>query len=292
MGLLDDLEQEAQKKREEKEEVLARKREFFKSTTIPAMDSVYDYLARLSKSLNFLKSERRTKFKVLGYGDVVVRIENDMSLQAQMPGYAREIKLSVTGIVDTAACPLLKVEGASKVEALTDAFRRCGFDGMQRAERDERGNVLSAQFQPYGKVMMVASFYADMNSETLRMDFANFDSLGVRKETVLITAVNDDLLDQIGKYIALQQNYVVRETITDEMRESWRRGLHNETQKREVETKIATQQAKEMERLEGQKKPGSITERIKAVIIDSSEPEQKKDEPGLFGKLFGFGKKK
>lgn len=292
MGLLDDLEQEAQKKREEKEEVLARKREYFKNTTIPAMDSLYDYLTRLSKSLNFLKTERRTRFKVLGYGDVVVRIENDMALQAQMPMYAREIKLSVTAIVDTAACPLVKIEGAGKVEALNDAFRRCGFDGMQRAERDERGNVLSAQFQPFGKVQMVASFYTDMNSETLRMDFANFDSLGVRKETVLVTAVNDDLLDQIGKYIALQQNYVVRETITDEMRESWRRGLHNETQKREVETKIASQQAKEMERLEGQKKPGSITERIKAVIIDSSEPEQKKDEPGLFGKLFGFGKKK
>lgn len=292
MGLLDDLEQEAQKKREEKEEVLARKREYFKTTTIPAMEGLYDYLSRLAKSLNFLKTERRTRFKVLGYGDVVVKIESDMTLQAQMPMYAREIKLTVTGIIDTASCPMIKVEGAGKVDALAEAFRRCGFEGMQRAERDERGNVLSAQFQPWGKVQMVATFYTDMNSETLRMEFANFDSLGVRKETVAIANLNDDLFDQIGKYIALQQNYVVRETITDEMREAWRRGLHSENQKREVEQKIAVQQVKEMERLEAQKKPGSITERIKAVIIDTSEPEPKKDEPGLLGKLFGFGKKK
>ena len=48
MGLLDDLEQEAQKKREEKEEVLARRREYFKSNSIPAMEGLYDYLSRLS----------------------------------------------------------------------------------------------------------------------------------------------------------------------------------------------------------------------------------------------------
>lgn len=292
MGLLDDLEQEAQKKREEKEELQARKREFFKTTTIPAMENLYDYLTRLAKSLNFLKTERRTRFRVIGYGDVAVRIENDMTLQAQMPMYAREIKLTVTGIIDTAACPLLKVEGAGKVEALQDAFRRSGFEGMQRAERDERGNVLAAQFQPFGKVQMVATFFADMNSEVMKMEFANFDSLGIRRESVAIGTLNDDLFDQIGKYIALQQNYVVRETISEDTREAWRRGLQTETQKREVEAKIAQQQAKELERLEAQKKPGSITERIKAVIIDNSEPEPKKDEPGLLGKLFGFGRKK
>lgn len=292
MGLLDDLEQEAQKKREEKEELLARKREFFKTTTIPAMESLYDYLTRLSKSLNFLKTERRTRFRVIGYGDVAVRIESDMTIQAQMPMYAREIKLTVTGIIDTPNCPLLKVEGASKVEALQDAFRRCGFEGVQRAERDDRGNIISAQFQPFGKVLMVATFTADMNSEVMRMEFANFDSLGMRRESVAISTLNDDMFDQIGKYIALQQNYVVRETISEDTREAWRRGLQTETQKREVETKIAQQQAKEMERLESQKKPGSITERIKAVIIDNSEPEPKKDEPGLLGKLFGFGRKK
>ena len=241
MGLLDDLEQEAQKKREEKEEVLARRREYFKSNSIPAMEGLYDYLSRLSKSLNFLKTERRTKFKVIGYGDVTVKIESDMTIQAQMPMYAREIKLTVTGVIDTASCPLIKVEGASKVEALAEAFRRCGFEGMQRAERDDRGNILSAQFQPMGKVQMVASFFTDMNSDTLRMEFANFDNLGVRKESVAITSLNDDLFDQIGKYIALQQNYVVRETISDDMREAWRRGLSNENQKREVEQKIAAQ---------------------------------------------------
>lgn len=292
MGLLDDLEQEAQKKREEKEGVLARRRDFFKTTTIPAMEGLYDYLSRLSKSLNFLKSERRTKFKVLGYGDVTVRIENDMTLQAQMPMYAREIKLTVTGIIDTAACPQIKIEGAGKVEALAENFRRVGFEGMQKMERDEKGNVLSAIFQPWGKVQMSAIFATDMNSEVLRMEFMNFDSLGIRRETVAVASLNDDLFDEIGKYIALQQNYVVRETISDDMREAWRRGLQTENQKREVEQKIAVQQVKEMERLEQQKKPGSITERIKAVIIDTSEPEPKKDEPGLLGKLFGFGKKK
>jgi hypothetical protein len=225
MGLLDDLEQEAQKRREGEEDVLKRKRELFQEVTAPAVENLYSYLQRLAKTLNFLKSERRATYQVPGYGPVVCRINADMAVQAQMPTYSREVKLAVTGIIDSANCPVIQIDGASRVEAMVDVFRRAGFDAMQKAEKDERGAIVSARFQAVGKIQMVALFSVDMHSDQMRMEFTNFDALMTRKHSILISAINEGFLDSIGKYLAHQQNYVTRESVSDEHREAWRAKL-------------------------------------------------------------------
>ena len=123
MGLLDDLEEEANKRRESEEEVLKRKRELFNQTTVPAMENLYGYLQRLAKTLNFLKSERRAVYHIAGYGDVVCKIASDMNVQAQMPMFSRDIRLTVTGIIDEAACPVVKIDGTGRIEAMIEAAK-------------------------------------------------------------------------------------------------------------------------------------------------------------------------
>lgn len=294
MGLLDDLEQEAQKIREGSEEALKRKREFFDAATIPAMENLYAYLQRLAKSLNFLKNERLARYKVPGYGDVVCRIGNDMNVQAQMPMYAREIKVTVSGLIDQSACPLIKIEGASRVEAMLEAFRRCGFEGMQKAEKDERGAYLSARFQAAGKIQMLATFSADMHSDMLKMEFTNFDALVSRKQAVPVTAITEEMLDSVGKYLAHQQNYVMRETVSEEHREALRAKVQQENQRREWEQKIAAVQIAEEEKLRNAK-AGRITGRLKA-ITDEMLPGKTKTAAstngGILSKLSGLFSKK
>jgi hypothetical protein len=220
MGLLDDLEQQAQKERDSKEEVLKQRRDFFKNTTLPVMENLYDYLTRLSKSLNFLKSPRLGRYPITGYGEVVTRCDTDMNVQAQMPMYGRTYTLTCTGIVDASQSPTMMIEGASRIEAMVELFRRFGFEAMERAEKNEKGDLVKAQFRAWGKVPMTAVFTAEMNSDLLKMEFTNFDAFGTRKQSVRIADINDDLLDSIGKYIALQQNYIMRESISDENREA------------------------------------------------------------------------
>jgi hypothetical protein len=296
MGLLDDLEQEAQKRREGEEGELKRKREAFKDVTIPAIENLYSYLQRLAKTLNFLKSERRATYQIAGYGPVVCRIDADMAVLAQMPMYAREIKLTVTGVIDSTSCPIVQIDGTSRVEAMAELFRRAGFDAMQKAEKDDRGAIVSARFQAVGKIPMVAMFYADMHSDVLRMEFTNFDALQTRKHSVPVSAINDEFLDSIGKYLAHQQNYVTRESVSDEHREAWRAKLQQEQQRRLWEQKIADVQAAEEAKLRA---PSRITGKIKSVVVP--EPVRKVATPapaapppsgGLLSKLSGlFGKK-
>src|SRR5690606_10765840 len=136
MGLLDDLEQQAQKERDSKEELQKQRREFFKNTTLPVMENLFDYLTRLSKTLNFLQAPRVGRYAISGYGEVVTRCSNDMNVQAQMPMYGRTYTLTVTGVVDTSQSPQLMIEGASRIDAMVELFRRYGFEAMQKAEKN------------------------------------------------------------------------------------------------------------------------------------------------------------
>jgi hypothetical protein len=299
MGLLDELEEEANKRREGEEGELKRKREFFQEVTVPAVENLYSYLQRLAKTLNFLKSERRATYNVAGYGPVVCRINADMAVQAQMPMYSREVKLTVTGFIDSASCPVVQIDGASRVETMQELFRRAGFDAMQKAEKDERGAIISARFQAVGKIQMVALFAVDMHSDTVRMEFANFDALMTRKHSIQVSALNDEFLDSIGKYLAHQQNYIARETVSDENREAWRAKLQQEQQRRQWEQKIADVQAAEEAKLRSSS--ARITGKIKAVTAPaplkkpatSTAPAASAPPAGgLLSKLSGlFGRK-
>ncbi len=272
MGLLDDLEQQAQKERDSKEEVQKLRREFFKNTTLPVMENFYDYLTRLSKSLNFLKSPRLGRYPISGYGEVVTRCDNDMNVQAQMPMYGRTYTLTCTGIVDASQSPSIMVEGASRIEAMIELFRRVGFEAMERAEKNEKGDLTKAYFRAWGKVPMTAVFTAEMNSDLLRMEFTNFDSFGTRKQTVRIAELNDELFDTIGKYIALQQNYILRESISDENREAWRSKLQQEQTRREWEQKISEAQKAEEERLKKAQQGNRITGSFRAITGEFPKP--------------------
>ncbi|MBP7625103.1 MAG: hypothetical protein KA763_14135 [Xanthomonadales bacterium] len=272
MGLLDDLEQQAQKERDSKEEVLKQRRDFFKNTTLPVMENLYDYLTRLSKSLNFLKSPRLGRYPITGYGEVVTRCDTDMNVQAQMPMYGRTYTLTCTGIVDASQSPTMMIEGASRIEAMVELFRRFGFEAMERAEKNEKGDLVKAQFRAWGKVPMTAVFTAEMNSDLLKMEFTNFDAFGTRKQSVRIADINDDLLDSIGKYIALQQNYIMRESISDENREAWRSKLQQEQTRREWEQKIAEAQKAEEERLKKAQQGNRITGSFKAITGEFPKP--------------------
>lgn len=307
MGLLDDLEQQAQKERDSKEEIQKQRREFFKNTTLPTMENLYDYLTRLTKSLNFLKAPRLGRYAITGYGELVTKCDNDMNVQAQMPMYGRTYTLTCTGIVDAGQSPQMMIEGAGRIEAMIELFRRYGFEAMERAEKNEKGEFTRAWFRAWGKVPMTATFTADMNSDLLKMEFTNFDSFGTRKQTVRIAEINDDVLDSIGKYIALQQNYILREAISEEHREAWRAKLQQEQTRREWEQKISEAQRAEEERLKKAQQGNRITGSFKSITGEFPKPatgQQKavtqplpaapqKDSPsGLFQKIGSlFGKK-
>lgn len=166
----------------------------------------------------------------------------------------------------------MMIEGASRIEAMVELFRRFGFEAMERAEKNEKGDLVKAQFRAWGKVPMTAVFTAEMNSDLLKMEFTNFDAFGTRKQSVRIADINDDLLDSIGKYIALQQNYIMRESISDENREAWRSKLQQEQTRREWEQKIAEAQKAEEERLKKAQQGNRITGSFKAITGEFPKP--------------------
>ena len=87
-----------------------------------------------------------------------------------------------------------------------------------------------------------------------------------------ISELNDEFFDSIGKYIALQQNYILRESISDENREAWRSKLQQEQTRREWEQKISEAQKAEEDRLKKAQQGNRITGSFKAITGEFPKP--------------------
>src|SRR5688500_12690859 len=98
MGLLDELEQEAQRRKATLDQAERQKQEresVYKTQLDPAMQALYEFLAKLVDNLKFLKPKRPQLFKLAGYGDVVGYLEHDYELKTSAQPWSKEITLTV-----------------------------------------------------------------------------------------------------------------------------------------------------------------------------------------------------
>src|SRR5687768_16162193 len=160
MGLLDDLEQEAQR-RKASLEVVARERadceRLYRSQLEPAMQALHDFIARLLENLKFLKPKTVQRYSIPGYGEVVGYIEHDYDLKLEASALARQISLGFTCVVATDECAAIEVQGASKVKAMTATFQKFRLAGLGAYRKDDSGEIVQATFRPRGKIPLSAT---------------------------------------------------------------------------------------------------------------------------------------
>ena len=97
MGLLDELEQEAQARKataDDAEKRKAEREEIFRTQLDPGMTALYEYLQKLTASLKILKPKTQLRYALGGYGDIVGYVEHEYDLKISSQPGAKEIKLS------------------------------------------------------------------------------------------------------------------------------------------------------------------------------------------------------
>src|SRR5664279_4989126 len=96
VGLLDELEQEAQKRKanaDDAEKRKAEREEVFRTTLDPGMTALYEYLTKLVASLKVLQTRKQLHYAMNGYGDIIGYVEHEYELKVnQQPG-SKEITL-------------------------------------------------------------------------------------------------------------------------------------------------------------------------------------------------------
>ncbi|UXI69245.1 hypothetical protein [Tahibacter amnicola] len=285
MGLLDDLEQEARRRKAGADDIERAKQEreaAYRTQLEPGMAALYDYLAKLTQNLAFIKPKKTFSHAVAGYGDVVLSVDHEYDLKLSSTASSKEIKLSFPCPVVSDECPSIDVLGTTKVKAIAGAFQRFHLGGITFTKKDASGEVLAANVRARGKVVLAAHFVADADSGVVRMTFTNFDQLGGQQtKTVGPDQFTEGMYDEIGRYVAREPNGLFREALPDDYRKQLRTKVQQEEMKRRWETQMADRQREELAELERQQGlAGKLTKVVDQVKVG-----------GLLNKLRGLVKK-
>lgn len=252
MGLLDELEQEAQKRKANADDAEKRKadrEEVFRTQLDPGMTALYEYLSKLVASLKVLQPKKQLRYALSGYGDIIAYVEHEYDLKvSQQPG-SKEITLNYPCLIANEECPTVEVQGANKVRTVAGAFQRYHLGGLTEPKKDASGEVVSATFKAKGRFTLSATFTADADSAMVKMNFVNFDGLGSTAKTVTPAQLNASLFDDIGRYLTHEPNSLLREALPDAYRLQLRTKVQQDQIKRRWETKINEQQKTELDQL-------------------------------------------
>ncbi|WP_440225596.1 hypothetical protein ACQQ2N_10140 [Dokdonella sp. MW10] len=249
MGLLDDLEGEAQKRRADEDDSAARKaaREAAYRTTLePALESFHGYLGELVAKLKELQPRIAMRYAVPGYGDVVGYVEHEYELRMERQASARSVFLTMPCAIASQECPAVQVEGATRVRALAALFQRHRLGAMLAPAKDASGEVVSGTFKARGRITLAARFHADASTGQFRLDFNNFDDLSMATKLVPPDQVNEALYDEIGRYLMREPTELMREALPDDYRAQLRERVQRQEIRRRWEAQIGDRQQAEV----------------------------------------------
>ena len=252
MGLLDDLQQEAARRKASEDEGVRKKAEretLYRGEVEPAMDRLHEYLVKLTQHLGFLKPKTQSRYPIPGYGDIVGVVVPEFDLKVSTQPYSREITLNFACAVSSEDSPTVEVLGSVKIKAVSAQFQKHRLAGLQSSKKDANGEMSSAVFNARGKIPMQVHCAADMESGQIKMTFTNFDDLGSVTKVFAPSQLTEQMLDELGRFIAREQSGLMREALPDQVRQQLRAKIQQDMMKRKWEAQVIAQQEAERQRL-------------------------------------------
>lgn len=249
MGLLDELENEAQRRKSEEDSAIALKaarESAYRTTLEPAMGTLLAYLRELVAKLKVLQPKIAIRHTLAGYGDVVGYVEHEYEVHEHRMPSAKEITLSFFCAVAPSECPTIQVEGANRVRALSTLFQRHRLGAPLAPVKDNTGEVVSATFKAKGRIPLTAVFSADTTTGQLRLTFTNFDDLAPVTKNVAPESVNEALYDEIGRYVMREPTRLLREELPEDYRSQLRARVQQHEVKRRWESRITSRQQEDI----------------------------------------------
>jgi hypothetical protein len=277
MGLLDDLEQAATRRRQEQDEQSRQKEQrelVFRTELDPAMQALQDFLNRLIEPLTALKPERIVQYELPGYGALVAQVVHEYQLDGAATSTMREITLRFVALLLTERCPQIDASGATRVKTVASALQKVHLGGLLNPRKDHTGEVVEASFRAKGKIPLSVHFIADAASGQVRVTFSNFEDLSAFTKVYAPAQFNEELFEIFARYITREDNGLTKEAISDRVRNSLRTKVQQEEIRRKFEERMyQKQQDEERERAEAadiglriRKQGGALFDKLKLSI--------------------------
>lgn len=269
MGLLDELEQEAERRRGEEARAQAdseAREALWRDRLSPAMESLAAYLKKLTEQLAFLKRRTRVSYALAGYGEIVAYVEPVYELRHTPGKTQHEIQLDFGAQIAPEECPNLEVEGASKVRALAGLFQQHRIANQGEVRKSASGEAVGARFQARGRIPLRLTVNADRDGGVARLSFVNFEGLGSSSRSFAPELLTEELFDALGRFIAREELSFAQESLGADVRRQLQTKIQRDQLKREWEGKLARQvgedEAQVLSYMGRAGRPGSVLGRL------------------------------
>lgn len=274
MGLLDDLEKEAERQREEEARAQAereRREQVWEQTLQPGLLALEAYLKQLTEKLAFLKRKIRMGYPLHGYGEVVAQVEPNFVVRAETGRGSYEVVMEYVAHVISEDCPAIQADSVARVKTLLSILQQHGLGGINDARKNPNGDVVAARFQARGKIPIVLSAHGSIDTGIARISFTNLEGFGQSTRNFTPEQLNSQLFDALGRFITREETHFAQEAVADDVRKSLQMKLQRDQLRRDWEGKLSRQlaedEAKVIESLDPATKPSWLLGRLRLLSV-------------------------
>ena len=244
MGLLDELEAEAARRRGEGLDAEAQREArdaVWRDQLRPGMEQLSGYLKKLSENLAFLDRRIRVNYQLPGYGEVVAYADGPFDCRITPAKHQFEIVFECVAQVAPEESAVTQADNATKVRLINGVLQQHRLSGMQDTVKNANGDVTSARFQARGRIPLTLEVVASRDSGVARMQFLNIEAFGSSARNFSPEQMNEALFDQIGRYLTREETSFARESVGDDVRKKLQSQVQRDQVKREWEQHLSRQ---------------------------------------------------
>ena len=228
MGLLDELKQQAELKRAELARAEAEqeaRHAAYRENILPRMRRLFSYLSELAEHLNYVDAPVSVSYPIKTYDTLRDLRQRDYKVRADSMEGMKRIDFSFECAADGHV--QFEVENKLYIERLEEYLTSARLNYVCNKFKDSRHNVTSARFRIDNHVPVSLVFEVDVDKGMIRTEIRNHSGLHVDRFTVDPADIDDDFLEELGKFILRQESRLFRLEISEEERQRIRERLKN-----------------------------------------------------------------
>jgi hypothetical protein len=225
VSLLERLKREAEQQKAA-QEAEARVREerdrVYLGEIDPRMKALVEYLEGLLHTLQQLKPQVYVKLPIQGYGDLAALPLFDFKFNADRRYRSWLLELDWTLRVDPERTPVVSANTATRVRALSDAFRALHLGGVKELRRNNSQEIVEASFHARGHIKANMKATISQDDPVLRLSFTNVSWLGTSRRQMPWQQIDELLFDRLGRYLAREDDSLFTEELPEELKQRLR----------------------------------------------------------------------
>ncbi len=262
MGLLDDIHNQADKKRErlsEEEHLAYQQEKTYVEHINPRLKKVYGYFNELVNELNFIDEPVYCAYDIPGAGIQQDFYHGKYNIASNSSDRMTEIRITFLCQRDK---PIhFVIDNEFKANAVIDDLHRFKVGYDHRPHYGQNGIKSGTQFDLTGQIPIHIKLYLVPGTIELKLETYNLPSLGTFEKTFKPHEIDEEFMEQLGLSLLRRENSIMKFDLPAQNRKRIQNNLKQEKAER-------------------------LKEKIQSMYNPEAIQENKAPKPGFFKRLF------